>query len=75
MFLDDMDFHGIDGQNMLGHIDALPDQLANACALSQQLDLPEISGLDRVIICGMGGSAISGDLLTALVEETCPVPI
>jgi glucose/mannose-6-phosphate isomerase len=76
MFLDDMDFTALDSQNMLGHIDALPDQLEQAWAYAKDLNLPsELAQVQQVVICGMGGSAISGDLLAALVADTCPVPI
>lgn len=76
MNLDDLDlFKQIDTKNMLGFIDALPDQLANAWAHGQTMPLPEIPAVERVVICGMGGSAISGDLLAALAAETCAVPI
>jgi glucose/mannose-6-phosphate isomerase len=76
MFLDDMDFRAIDTQNMLGHIDALPDHFEGAWTRAKSLALPdELRGVERVVIAGMGGSAISGDLLAALVADTCPVPI
>src|SRR5574341_1121212 len=76
MFLDDMDFRSLDPENMLGHIEGLPDQLANAWNYAKTLDLPaSLSDISRVVICGMGGSAISGDLLAALVEPTCSIPI
>jgi glucose/mannose-6-phosphate isomerase len=76
MFLDDIDLQALDTQNMLAHINALPDQFANAWAHAKTLSLPaDLSNVDRVVICGMGGSAISGDLLAALVEETCPIPM
>ncbi len=75
MFLDDMDFAAVDGQNMLGHIDALPDQLADAWRAAQTMPLIPASALERVVIVGMGGSAISGDLLAALVQDTCVLPL
>ncbi len=76
MFLDDMNFQSLDPDNMLGHIDALPDQFENAWNRAQTLDLPaDLGRVSRVIVCGMGGSAISGDLLAALVEPTTRLPI
>jgi glucose/mannose-6-phosphate isomerase len=52
------------------------DQLENAWNYTKTLDLPtSLRDVSRVVICGMGGSAISGDLLAALVEPTCLNPI
>lgn len=66
----------IDAENMLSHIDALPDQLASAWAHGQSLDLPAgAADVQQVVLSGMGGSAISADLLAALVADACPVPI
>jgi glucose/mannose-6-phosphate isomerase len=76
MFLDDMDFSAIDTQNMLGHIDALPDHFESAWARAKALVLPDnLRNVERVVVSGMGGSAISGDLLAALVADSCPIPI
>lgn len=65
----------IDQQDMLGHINGLPEQLAGAWALGQALPLPGWSGIQRVLITGMGGSAIGADLLAAYVESFCSVPV
>ncbi len=66
----------LDADNMLGHIDALPDQLEAAWARAHELELPfDTSGLQQVVISGMGGSAISGDLLATLVAPVCPIPV
>jgi glucose/mannose-6-phosphate isomerase len=77
MNLDDLNrFRELDQSDMLKHIDALPDQLEAAWARAQTLDLPASFGqVNKIVICGMGGSAISSDLVAALVEEECAVPI
>ena len=36
---------------------------------------PGPANVQRIIIVGMGGSAIGGDLLAALVADECPCPI
>lgn len=64
-----------DPENMLGYIDALADDLEKAWALGSELPLPDFAGIERVVIAGMGGSAIGGDLLSAYLAPTCPVPI
>jgi glucose/mannose-6-phosphate isomerase len=75
--LDDLDyFKQIDAQNMLGHIDDLPLQLAGAWEHALSVSLPlDAGGVRQIAVCGMGGSSISGELLAALVADTCQVPI
>ena len=68
-------FKQVDTQDMLSHIDGLPGQLESAWDLGSMLALPEISGIERVIIAGMGGSAIGADLVTAYIAPFCPVPV
>jgi len=80
MNLDDLDqMKKLDPQNMLGEIDGLPDQLAQAWALGQTQPCeglePSQSSFQRVVISGMGGSAIGADLLAAYAAPFCPVPI
>lgn len=76
MNLDDINqFKQLDTLNMLGEIDGLPDQLKAAWDLGQTLPLPEVKDIQRVIITGMGGSAIGADLVSAYVMDSCPVPV
>ena len=79
MNLDDLDFiRQHDPQNMLGEIDNLPDQLQSAWELGQRQPcegLKPSQGFTRVLISGMGGSAIGADLLAAYIAPSCPVPV
>jgi len=76
MNLDDLShFKELDPQDMLAHIDGLPDQLQSAWELGRTLALPAWEDIQTVVICGMGGSAIGADLVAAAVMEACPVPI
>jgi glucose/mannose-6-phosphate isomerase len=69
-------FHEADSQDMLARISELPQQCRDAWANAQSLQLPaEYRQAEAVIILGMGGSAIGGDLLRTLLESECPVPI
>lgn len=68
-------FPKYDQQDMLGNINGLPEQLAGAWKLGQSLPLPGWHGIQRVLITGMGGSAIGADLLAAYIEPQCPVPV
>ena len=64
----------IDAENMLSHIDALPDQLASAWAHGQSLDLPA-GAADAA-----GGDQRHGRLDVSAAcsprsSQICPVPI
>jgi glucose/mannose-6-phosphate isomerase len=76
MNLDDLNrFKQLDTLNMLGEIDGLPDQLQSAWDLGQTMPLPASQTIERVVISGMGGSAIGADLVAAAVSSTCLVPV
>jgi glucose/mannose-6-phosphate isomerase len=69
-------FREADPQDMLARISELPQQCRDAWANARGLQLPvEYRQVEAVIILGMGGSAIGGDLLRTLLESECPVPI
>ncbi len=69
-------FHEIDPDDMLGRIAELPQQCRHAWANVQSLELPpEYRQVNNIVVLGMGGSAIGGDLLRALAEPECAVPI
>jgi glucose/mannose-6-phosphate isomerase len=68
------DFSHIDTNHMLSHIDGLPDQLLTAWNLGMRQDLPEFRNIRQVIVAGMGGSAISADLLGAYIYPLCHIP-
>lgn len=76
MNLDDLDyFKKLDAQNMLGEIDGLPDQLQAAWDLSKTQPLPELGDIRSVVICGLGGSAIGADLVSAYVASSISLPV
>jgi glucose/mannose-6-phosphate isomerase len=75
--LDDLDLlQEIDEKDMLGHVANLGQQCRDAWDATRGLQLsPRHLEADRVLITGMGGSAIGGDLAAAVVEATSPLPI
>jgi len=65
MNLDDVErFRELDPSAMLNKIDTLPDQLEAAWKMGHELPLVPVVRLRHIVIAGMGGSAIGGDLLT-----------
>lgn len=49
-------------------------QLKDACNL-ECVKLPNITEISNIIVCGMGGSAIAGDLLSCYLSNELKVPI
>lgn len=65
-----------DPREMHRRIREFPDECANALSLTDVDTLPDaLRDLQQIIIFGMGGSAIGGDLLRALTERAAHVPI
>jgi glucose/mannose-6-phosphate isomerase len=68
-------FRALDSLDMYGEIHLLPDQLETAWQLGSQQTLPEKQGLERIVIAGMGGSAIGADLVLSYVEPKVRIPL
>lgn len=75
--LDDLTvYRQIDAQDMLGRIRELPLQFMDAWKLVMGFDVPVgYADANEIIIVGMGGSAIGGDLLRTYASLECEVPI
>ncbi|MCL6430591.1 MAG: bifunctional phosphoglucose/phosphomannose isomerase [Anaerolineae bacterium] len=75
--LDDLAYLGrLDTGQMLDRIQEFPEQCAAAWDSAVHFAWPGApEGLQHIVIAGMGGSAIAGELLAHLVAETCAVPI
>lgn len=65
----------IDPAGMIDLIEALPDHCREALHIAQHADVPAWSGIERVVVVGMGGSAIGGNLVRSLFEAECRVPV
>ena len=64
------------GAEMIDRIQELPRQLLDAWSLVEGLSLPDhYADAANVVICGMGGSAIGGDLTRTIVEDHIRVPV
>lgn len=76
MHLDDLELiQELDSENMIQYINNLPDQLADAWKLGLNLPLPEFDDFNHVVIAGMGGSAIGGDLVSAYARIFSHIPV
>ncbi len=75
--LDDLgDFARLDPCGMLTSIAELPQQCEEAWRQSLSIELwDEHVDVDSVLIVGVGGSAIGGDMVRTLLASDCPVPV
>jgi len=69
------DYNKIDKQDMLSYINQLPDQIETAWKSGFEYELPTWHDIRNVIISGMGGSAIGGDLASSYALSFSKVPI
>jgi glucose/mannose-6-phosphate isomerase len=67
--------YGIDTERMLDKALGLPDQMAEAWDLADGLSECMPAGAKTLVICGMGGSAIGGQLLRDLIVEDYKVSV
>ena len=66
----------LDPGGMLQSVAGLPEQCREAWAAAQALELPhEYADPYQVVVAGMGGSAIAGDLWRVLIQRETPIPI
>jgi glucose/mannose-6-phosphate isomerase len=74
--LDDVQtYTRLDPSNMLEHLHGLPQQCRAAWSKAKDLKLPDdYASIDKVVILGMGGSAIGGSLLRNFISRlTTPI--
>lgn len=64
-------YQQLDPANMLAHLHGLPQQCRAAWHKARDFKLPpDYAGIDKVVILGMGGSAIGSNLVRSLVSST-----
>lgn len=62
-------YEKLDPEGMGSRIRELPETILNAWNQAEAFAVPEYAGIDKVLILGMGGSAIGGDLVRRLLME------
>ncbi len=66
----------LDSLGMFDLAEGLPEQVEGAVARSRQLEgLPSLEDVEAVVVLGMGGSGMAGDVLTAIAAPQMPVPV
>jgi glucose/mannose-6-phosphate isomerase len=72
LILDDLDrIKNIDKSNMLGTLDAFPEQIQEIISKINTVNLDDFKDFKptKILIAGMGGSAISGDILNSWLVD------
>ncbi len=73
--LDDVDYGDIDRYGMYESIHSYPEQIEEMLAFMKNFEIGEYENLKNVIFCGMGGSAITGDIVRSALSKRVTVPI
>jgi glucose/mannose-6-phosphate isomerase len=65
------------GANMKTYVENFPAQLEEALSIAGKVNLSGINknSVQHIFITGLGGSGISGTILSELVADSCPFPI
>src|SRR6266702_1287359 len=67
-----------DPGEMLRQVASAAAQVRQAQVLAAEAGIARLTGEGRpraVVVAGMGGSGVAGDLLTALCARSCPIPV
>ncbi len=74
--LDDLEIISkIDKSGMIDTLTGFPEQIKETMDIMNSTDLNSFFKIDNVIVSGMGGSAISGDILQSLLRNKFDIPI
>jgi glucose/mannose-6-phosphate isomerase len=72
----DNSFKALDTANMYDNIRSFPEQIRAGVKIGQETDLHglEKAGFKNIVLAGMGGSAIGGDLIRSLCRKEIKIP-
>jgi glucose/mannose-6-phosphate isomerase len=62
----------IDKQDMYGVLESFPNQVKDGWALGKDIQFKDI---DKIIVAGMGGSALSGEILKCYLSDELKIPL
>jgi glucose/mannose-6-phosphate isomerase len=65
----------IDKANMLDGLAWFPEQIKEALTIAEAVQRFNFLKIDNVVVAGMGGSAISGDIMLSLFRDKLDVPL
>ena len=65
----------IDKDNMFQSIWDFPENIIDALKISEEIKIKnDYENINKVIVAGMGGSAIGGDVVNSLIEKDIKIP-
>lgn len=65
-----------DSQDMLGATAGLADQLEASALMAREVGgLPSPEGLESIVVLGMGGSGVAGEILQAIGKDQLSLPV
>ncbi len=66
----------LDSEDVLGAVERFADQCREAWEIGRGArGLPDAAGVEAVVVLGMGGSGVSGDVVQAVLEPRLQVPV
>ena len=65
----------IDRQGMMGVLESIPSQVRSAVEIADQISVSNPGKIGNIVVSGLGGSAIGGDVVSAAVGELLRVPL
>jgi len=65
----------IDASHMTDTLYSFPEQIEEALEIIQHATIPKLYNIHHILFVGMGGSAISGDIIQAYLREKLSIPI
>jgi len=65
----------IDASHMIDTLYSFPEQIEKSLEIMQQASIPKLYNIQQIIFTGMGGSAISGDIIQTYLREKLSTPI
>ncbi|MDQ4065874.1 MAG: bifunctional phosphoglucose/phosphomannose isomerase [Actinomycetota bacterium] len=66
----------LDSEDVLGAVERFAEQCRDAWEIGRATpNLPDAAGIDSIVVLGMGGSGVSGDVVQAVYDERVPLPM
>jgi glucose/mannose-6-phosphate isomerase len=66
----------LDSEDVLGAVERFAEQCREAWEIGRATTgFPDGAGIDSIVVLGMGGSGVSGDVVQAVVEPRLPFPL
>lgn len=69
------DLRRVDSRDMYGRMRAFPEQVEDAAKRARSFSFTPPSGIRNAIVCGMGGSAIGGDIAREYLRDFLEIPV